>query len=131
MTLQQDAKYLIDRANELPEKIRTSEQRILALNRKLEAKSEERKMIELRTFAFVCNEKDPDGKPLYTNEKLREAAQKGLLAENSEYELIDAAEQEIREQVSLEKIELNFLLNSFDAAKITARILGEVYNARY
>lgn len=62
------------------------EQNLFAVKTKLRKAELEATRIELRVYVDVCNQRNSDGKPFYSNEKLREAAIQQILSADVPYQ---------------------------------------------
>ncbi len=71
--------------------------------------------IELKTYVVVCTEKNDDGKPKFSNEKLREAEVKFRLSEDKEY-------TELTEKYDEETFNLSLSVSDVDLKKRYFRI---------
>ena len=66
--------------------------------RKLSEIREEIELIRARLLLEVTQERDERGKPIYSNEKLREAAVRVRLAEHNEYPTLHEKEKALRHE---------------------------------
>jgi hypothetical protein len=66
------------------------------VGRKLGEIREETRLIRARLLVNVTQEKDERGKPIYSNDKLREAAVTVRLAEHDEYQALHEKEKVLR-----------------------------------
>ena len=130
MLINEEYNQYIELVSKLPFEIKEQEQKLMALNRKIDAIEKSKKELELVTYAIVTNEKEESGTKKYTNDKQREAEVNARLKLNPEYKLKEEEENEAITKINETKTELEFLRNQFKSIQTIVEILKIKINLR-
>lgn len=94
------------------------EKRLYETMSSLDILKTEKRKLENSVLLDITQEKNEDGKPIYTNEKMRESEQNKRLAHNTAYIEILTKETELNKEISDLKIEIDFLRRKFKSVEL-------------
>ena len=114
----EDSKGMAERLLEIPRLMQTSEKKIGALGIKIKGIAFSMTEIEKKTYAEVSTEKGDDGKPLYTNDGMRQAEVNKRLGQNTEYKIFQEEESDTARKMYEEKADLEFIKKEFEAYRL-------------
>ena len=109
----------------LPDKIKESELKLLALKNKLSNIINKISTKEAKIMSDICNE-TIDGKAAFSNEEKRRAEFNIRKSKNDEWVSLDEEKSKIEYDLKVEEIELNNLVNIKTAIKYTLVYLAAV-----
>lgn len=107
----------------LPEEINNQEAEILKLSLEFENSKKELKNYELELLASITNEKNDDGKPIFSNETLRTAELAKRMNAYLEAQRLREKVEKTGFALDVSKIQLSFLNNSFSSRRAMTRLL--------
>ena len=109
----------------LPAKIETQKAKIRQLREVYSEKEQTRALKEAEIMEEINAETNPNtGKPLYSNEKAREAAKLRKMNTDSEYQQVARSAKDAEMAVNAAQDELDRLYDEFKANQFVAQIVG-------
>ena len=115
--------HLKNRLVKLPEEKKEFASKLYAYTQQRDKMAMEKKSIELATFTEVTNEKTPEGKNVFSNDKVRESETAKRLKLNTAYQNLLEREDKILFDTHMAKIELDYFKDSLKAIGILVELI--------